>query len=150
MSMYRVISCVVGRGCLLWPVCSLDKTVSIDPASFCTPPRPNFLYSRYLLTAYFAFQSPMIKKTFLVVFYKVLLVFIEPFNFSVFGIRGWGIDLDYCDVEWFALETNRNHSVISRLYPSTAFQTVVADYEGDSISSKGFLPTVVVIMVIWI
>ena len=23
-----------------------------------------------------------------------------------------GIDLDYCDIEWFALETNRDHSVI--------------------------------------
>ena len=34
------------------------------------------------------------------------------FNFSFFGITGWGIDLDYCDIEWFALETNRDHSVI--------------------------------------
>ena len=25
---------------------------------------------------------------------------------------GWGIDLDYCDIEWFALETNRDHSVV--------------------------------------
>ena len=28
------------------------------------------------------------------------------FNFSFFGISSWGIDLDYCDVEWFALEMN--------------------------------------------
>ena len=34
-----------------------------------------------------------------------------------------------------------------RLHPSTAFQTLV-DYDGYSISSKGFLPTVVDIMVI--
>ena len=27
MSMCRVISWVVGKGCLLWPVCSLDKTL---------------------------------------------------------------------------------------------------------------------------
>ena len=27
MSMCRVISCVVGRGCFLWPVCSLGKTL---------------------------------------------------------------------------------------------------------------------------
>ena len=33
-------------------------------------------------------------------------------NFSFFGITGWGTDLDYRDMEWFALETNRNHSVI--------------------------------------
>ena len=26
-------------------------------------------------------------------------------------VTGWGIDLDYRDVEWFALETNRDHSV---------------------------------------
>ena len=25
---------------------------------------------------------------------------------------GWGIDLDYCDIEWIALETNRDHSVV--------------------------------------
>ena len=36
-----------------------------------------------------------------------------------------------------------------RLHPCTAFQTLV-DYEGYFISSKGFLPTVVDIMVIWI
>jgi len=29
MSMWGVISCVVGWGCLLWPVCSLGKTVSL-------------------------------------------------------------------------------------------------------------------------
>ena len=24
----------------------------------------------------------------------------------------WGIDLDFCDIEWFALKMNRDHSVI--------------------------------------
>ena len=33
-------------------------------------------------------------------------------NFSFFSIPGWDIDLDYCDIEWFALEMNRDHSVI--------------------------------------
>ena len=36
-----------------------------------------------------------------------------------------------------------------RLHPSTAFQTLV-DYVGYSLSSKGFLPTAVNIMVIWV
>ena len=31
---------------------------------------------------------------------------------SFFSVTGWGIDLDYSDIEWFALETNRYHSVI--------------------------------------
>ena len=28
------------------------------------------------------------------------------------SVTGWGIDLDYCDIEWFALEMNRDHSVV--------------------------------------
>ena len=40
------------------------------------------------------------------------MIFIELFNFSFFSITGQGIDLDYHDIEWFALETNRDHSVI--------------------------------------
>ena len=37
----------------------------------------------------------------------------------------WGIDLDYYDIEWFALEMNGDHSVVLRLYPSTAFRTLL-------------------------
>ena len=36
---------------------------------------------------------------FLLLFLKSLWVFIELFNFSFFSINGWGIDLDYCDIE---------------------------------------------------
>ena len=39
----------------------------------------------------------------------------ELVNFSFFGLSGWGIDLDCCDVEWFALETNEDHFVVLRL-----------------------------------
>ena len=42
----------------------------------------------------------------------VLYVIIELFSFGFFGICGWGIDLDYCDVELLALKMNRDHSVI--------------------------------------
>ena len=31
---------------------------------------------------------------------------------SFFSITVWGIGLDYCDIEWFALEMNRDHSVV--------------------------------------
>ena len=31
---------------------------------------------------------------------------------QLLSITVWGIDLDYCDIEWFALEANRDHSVI--------------------------------------
>ena len=32
---------------------------------------------------------------------------------QLLGISGWIIELDYCDVEQFALEMNLDHSVIS-------------------------------------
>ena len=76
-----------------------------------------------------------------------LVVFIEQFNFCFFGISGWGIDLGYCDVDWFALETNQNHSVIFEIAPKYCILDSFVDYEGYS-NSKGFLPTLVDIMVI--
>ena len=54
---------------------------------------------------------------------------------------GWGIGLDHCDTEWFALETYRDHSVIfeiaSKYYISDSF----VGHGGHSISAEGFLPT---------
>ena len=79
---------------------------------------------------------------------KVFSVFTEPFNFSFFSISGWGIDLDYCHIEWFALKMNRDHSVIFEIAPKYCISDFFVDSEGYSISSKGFLPTVVDIMVI--
>ena len=72
----------------------------------------------------------------------------ELFNFSFFSITGQGIDLDYHDIEWFALETNRDHSVVFEIASKYCFSDTFVDYEGYSISSKGFLPTVVDTMVI--
>ena len=67
-------------------------------------------------------------------------------NFRFLGFSGWGTDLDYCDVEWFALETNRDHPVIFETAPKYCISDSLVDYEGYSISSKGLLPTVVDIM----
>ena len=63
-------------------------------------------------------------------------------------ITGWGIDLDYCDIEWFALETNRDHSVVFEIASKYCISDPFVDHDGHSISSVGFLPTVVDIMVI--
>ena len=92
----------------------------------------------------------MLERTsfFLVLVLEGLEAIIQRFNFSFFGISGCGIDLDYCDTEWFALETNRDHSVVFEIAPKYCISDSFVDYEGYSISSKGFLPTVVDIMVI--
>ena len=59
-----------------------------------------------------------------------------------------GYNLNYCDVEWFALEMNQDYSVFFETVPKYCILDSSVDYEGYSISSKGFLPTVVDIMVI--
>ena len=55
--------------------------------------------------------------------------------------------MDLSDIELFALEMNRDHCVIfeiaSKYYISDSF----VDHDGHSISSEGFLPAVVDIMV---
>ena len=58
------------------------------------------------------------------------------------------MDLDYCDIEWFALETNRDHSTIFEIAPKYCISDAFVDYEGYSTSCKGFLPTIVDIVVI--
>ena len=65
MSMYRGFSCVVGRGCLLWPEFAFfwQNSISLCPASFCTP-RPNLPVTpgvSWLPT--FAFHFPIMKRT---------------------------------------------------------------------------------------
>ena len=75
-------------------------------------------------------------------------MFIGLIDFSFFGIGGSGIDLDYCDVEWLALEMNREHSGILGVALKYCILDSLVDYEGYSVSSMGFLSTVVDIMVI--
>ena len=59
-----------------------------------------------------------------------------------------GHRLDYHDIEWFALEMKRNHSVVFEIASKYCISDSFVDHDGYSISSKGFLPTVVDIMVI--
>ena len=67
---------------------------------------------------------------------------------SFLSITGWGIDLDYHDIEWFALQMNRDHSVFFEIASKYCILDSFVDRDGYSISSKGFLPAVVDVMVI--
>ena len=56
--------------------------------------------------------------------------------------------LTHHDIEWFALETNRDHSVVFEIASKYCILDSFVDHDGYSISSKGFLSAVVDIMVI--
>ena len=75
-------------------------------------------------------------------------VFIDPFNYSFFSITGQRTDLDYRDIEWFALKTNRDHSVVFEIASRYCISDSFVDYDAYSISPKGFLSTGLDTMVI--
>ena len=51
-------------------------------------------------------------------------------------------------IEWFALEMNRDHSVVFEIASKYCILDSFVDHDGYSISSEEFLPIVVDIMVI--
>ena len=67
---------------------------------------------------------------------------------QLLSVTGCGIDLDICDIEWFALETNRDRSVVFETASKYCISDSSVDHYGYSISSEEFLPAVVDIMVI--
>ena len=84
----------------------------------------------------------MVKRTPFLVLVLEGVVFIELVNLSLSDISGWGIDSDYCDIEWVALDMNRDHSVFFETAHKYCISDSSVDYEGYSISSKRFLLTV--------
>ena len=62
----------------------------------------------------------------------------EPFNISFFHISSWGIDLDYCNI-MFALETNRDHSVIFQIAFKYCISDSFVDFDNNSSAGIDYL-----------
>ena len=58
-------------------------------------------------------------------FFKGLVGLLRTVQLQLLQCYLWGIDLDYCDIERFALETNRDHSVVFEIASSPAFWTLL-------------------------
>ena len=165
-------------------ISSCQNSITLFPASFCTP-KPNISVTpsiSWLPT--FAFQSIWL----LAIWSLVPLPFLNPAwtsgsssfwkvpsfvfhimkktSFLVLVLEGLvglhrTVQLQLLQhywlghrlgLLWYWMVCFGNKQIILsflRLHPSTAFWTLVV-YDGYSISSKGFLPTVVDIMVIWV
>ena len=61
-------------------------------------------------------------------------------KFSFFSITDQGIDLDYCDIEWFNLETNRDHSVVFEIASKYCILDSFVDYDGYAILLRDSFP----------
>ena len=151
MSIRRVFSCVVGRGCLLWPVHFLGKNLlafalihSVFQGQICQ-----------LLQVFLSFlllhSSPLYWKGHLFwVLVPIGLVGLHRTIQLQLLQRYWlGHRLELL---WylFALEMKRDYSVIFVIAWKYCISESFVDHHGYSISSKAFLPTVVDIMVIWV
>jgi len=71
---------------------------------------------------------------------KGLVIFIEAFNFSFFRVTGWGIGLVYCDFEWLAMETNRDHSVNFEIASKYCISDSFVDHDGYSFLLRDSCP----------
>ena len=67
----------------------------------------------------------------------------EPFNFSLYSVTTW-ITVILNGLPW----KQTDHSVVFEIAPKYCILDSFVDYEGYTISFKGFLPTVVDKMVI--
>ena len=145
MSMCGVISCVVGRGCLLWLVCSLDRSLLAFALLHFNTPRPNvpIVPGIYWLPA-FAFQFPMIKRTSFFFFFWCsrrscgTLCNCSTSASSALVVGAW-IQMTGM-LNRFALETNWDHFVAFEIALKYCISSSFVDCEVYSISSKGFFP----------
>ena len=151
MSMCRVFSCIVGRGCLLWPVCSLGKTLlAFALLHFVLQGQINLLFQVFLY--FLLLHSSLLS-------WKGHLFWVLVLEGLVGLHRTVQLQLlqHYCSghrlgLLWYwivCLENEQKFIVILRLHPSIAFHTLLFTMKA-SISSKEFLPTVVDIMGIWV
>ena len=150
--MCRVFSCVVGRGCLLWPVHFLGKTLlpfallhSIFQGQFC-------LLLQVFLDVLLLHSSPLYWKghLFWVLALKGLIGLHRTIQLQLLQHYGLGHRLELLWYWMVCPGKNRDHSVVFEMASKYCILDVFVDHDGYSISSKVFLPTVVDIMVIWV
>ena len=147
MSMCRVFSCVVGRGCLLWPVCSLGKALlafsllhSVLQGQIC-------LLLQVFLDFLLLHSSPLLWNGHF--FWVLVLEGLVGLHRTVQLLRHYllGHRLGLLWYWMVCLGNEQRYSVIFEIAPKYCISDSICYYDGYSISSKGFLPTVVDIIV---
>ena len=111
-SLCWVVSCVVGRACLLWLVHSLSKGLLDFALLHFVLQGQNFLLLQVSLDFLLLYSSALWLKGHLFGVSSRMSYRSSENHSTSASISGWNMDLDYCDTECFALEKNRNHFVI--------------------------------------
>ena len=61
---------------------------------------------------------------------EVLVGLHRTVQLQLLSVTGWGIDLDYCDIKWFALETNRDYSVVFEIASKYCISDSFVNFDG--------------------
>ena len=101
----------------------------------------HIVHCKYITIFFVNYTSLQLEKinecvNWLLVQHVQIKVMKTTYNFS-FSISGWDMDLDYYDIEWFALETD--HCVIFEIAPKYCISDFLVDYEGYSHFFSGIL-----------
>ena len=152
MSMDRVISWVVGKEFLLWPACFLNKILlAFALLHFVIQGQTCLLF--WISLDFPLLQSLMMKRTSLLVLVLEGLVGLRRTVQLQLLKHSWSGHRLGLPRYWMVCLGNEPRS-FCHFWDCTKYWTkyctkTFVDYEGFSISSRGFLSTVVEIMIIW-
>ena len=152
MPMCRVISCVLGRGCLLWPVRSLGKTLLAFSLIHFVLQGQSCLLLQVSLDFRLLHSSPLWWKEhlFWILVLEGLIGLQRTVQLQLLQHYWLGHRLGLLWYWMVFSETNWDNSVVFEIVSKYRISDSFVSYDGYSSSSKGFLPTVEDIMIIWI
>ena len=149
--MCRVVSCVVGRGCLLWPVHSLGKTLLAFALLHSVFQGQTCLLLQVSLDCMLLHSSPLWWKGHLFLFFVEGLVGLHrTVQLKLLQHHSLGHRIGLLWYWMVHLGNKQRSSCHSWDCIQVLHFRLFVDYDGYSISSKWFLPTVIGIMVIWV
>ena len=119
MAMCRVFSCVIGRGYLLWTVHSLGKILLAFALLHFGLQGQAFLLLWVSLDFLLLHSSLLWWKgqVFLLLVLEGLVSLHRTVQLQPLRTTSWSAYLDYCDIEWFAWESNWDYSFVFEIVP---------------------------------
>ena len=151
MSMFSLLLCFWKRVFAMTSAFSLQNSISLCPTSFCTP-RPNLSVTPDISwLPNFVFQSPLWEgHLFWVLVLEGLVGLHRTVQFQLLQHYWSGHRLGLLWYWMACLGNEKRQFCCFEIASKYRFSDSFLDFDGYSISSKGFLPTVVDIMVIWV
>ena len=126
-SMSRVVSCVIGKGCLCWLLCSLDKILLAFALLHFVLQGQTCLILQASLDFLFLHSNPLWWRghLFLELVLESLGGLHRTIQLQLLQAQCLEIDLDYCDAGLFAWKWIKIILSVLRLHPSTAFELLL-------------------------